>query len=113
MQPYISSLSVSGAPTTPAAIGAAFAAACAAPPFSRAAAVCQDMSEFIAKSNNGNLGRRAGELTVNWLGYTQPSCAHAAFGALIDMPQVHDMYISITTSCPSLQWSACMLQTLK
>jgi hypothetical protein len=62
MQPYISSLSVSGAPTTPEGIGAAFADACAAPPFSRPTADCQDMRDFIARSNNGNLGRRAGEL---------------------------------------------------
>jgi hypothetical protein len=60
MQPYISSLSVSGAPTTPEGIGAAFAAACAAPPFSRASGTCRVMADIITKSNQGNMGRRAG-----------------------------------------------------
>jgi hypothetical protein len=64
MQPYITSLSVSGAPTTPEGIGAAFAAACASPPFSRASGTCRVMADIISKSNQGNMGRRAGTLEL-------------------------------------------------
>jgi hypothetical protein len=61
LQPYISSLSVEGAPTAPDAIASAFAATCVAPPLSQSPSRCQAVSAQIRNSLNGNLGRRAGE----------------------------------------------------
>jgi hypothetical protein len=61
LQPYITSLSVDGAPTAPDAVATAFAATCVAPPLSQSPAKCQAVSAQIRNSLNGNLGRRAGE----------------------------------------------------